>query len=190
MIWGLEGHHAWTPPGALEPAIVLNRSHDDAGKPIWPRYTLVEVPGLMGLGDAEAINDAKVGRPGENARLSQRRGKSVGYVGMVQARSLRALRLAESALREAFADCATEGRMDVSPHPGNVEFEDDPPKFFFARALGLDDPDAQGPPTAKTFGYERTFVLGLRMSDARYFDDETFSHAVTISKTNTTYEFT
>lgn len=180
--------HASTSDLAL-PALTLNLLEDEDGDPVWPRYKLVEVGGLMGLGDAEEINDPKVGQTGENPRLSQRRGKTVSYVGAVQARSLRDLRLAEAALRAAFADCTRQGLMDVTPHPDNPEFLDDPPKFYEARALGVELVDVQGPPTVTTFGFERTFILGLRMADPRYFDDETLRFTATITETNSIEEF-
>lgn len=172
MIRGLEARHLWTPPGLAEPALTLNKRIDDSGDVVFPHYRVDEIGGLMGLGDIEEANDPKVGADGENARLTRRRGKSVSYSGLVRARSGDDLREAEADLRAAFEDATAEGRMDVVLHPMHPKFGSELPKFYLARALGLECGDVQGPPTATTFGFERGFVLGLRMSDPHYFDSE------------------
>jgi hypothetical protein len=172
MIRGLEARHLWTPPGAEEAALTLNERVDDEGTPTFPHYSLEEIGGLMGLGDVEEANDPKVGEDGENPRLARRRGKSVSYAGLVRARSLDDLREAEADLRAAFEDVSAEGRMDVVLHPLHPKYETELAKFYLARALGLECGDIQGEPTVTTFGFERGFVVGLRMSDPHYFDAE------------------
>lgn len=172
MIRGLEARHLWTPPGAAEPAIVLNEVVDDAGAPVFPRFKLEEIGGLMSLGEVEEANDPKVGADGENPRLARRRGKSPSYAGLVQARSADSLREAEAELRAALEDVSAEGRMDVTLHPLHPKYATEEPKFYLARALGADIGDAQGEPNVTTFGYERGFVVAFRMSDPHYFDAE------------------
>ncbi len=184
MIWGIEGRHAWTPPGADEPAIVLGRELDDAGVRVWPHLKLDRISGLHSLGDSEDRRDPRIGQIGEITRHSKRRGKTVTYEGRIRARSLKTLREAEADLRAAFAEQEAEGRMDVTPHPLNTEFAGEPAKFFTARALGIDIIDRQ-----EQRGYTRFFVLALRLGDPRYFDDETETFNRVTVKTNTRYEW-
>lgn len=184
MIWGIEGHHAWTPPGEDRAAIELGRLFDDRGDAVWPHFKLRRVGGLMSLGDPEDNRDIPVGRIGELTRLANRRGKTVTYEGDIIARTLIELRTGEATLRAAFAEQSTEGRMDVSPHVLNTAFRDVPPKFFTARALIAEVIDEQG-----SSRWSRPFVVGLRMGDPRYFDEETESYSLTIAATDTTYAF-
>jgi hypothetical protein len=179
MIAGIEGHHAWTPPGASEPAIVLGRTHDDAGELVWPHFKLLRVTGLGSTGEPEDNRDRPPGRGGETARLSRRRGKSVVYEGEVKARTLLELREAEATFRAAFDGLETEGRMDAYWHPLLAEFEEAPAKFYEARALTADIVDVQA-----TTRWDRPFVVGLRMGDRRYFDEAGEMHAVEVKETN------
>lgn len=184
-IWGIEGIHAWTPPGASEPAIELGRVKDDLGVLVWPRYKLRVVSGLMSLGDPEDNRDAPVGRIGEISRLAYRRGKTVVYEGTIKARTLLELREAEADLRAAFADQSAEGRMDVSPHPLDTQWTGVPAKFYEARAMTCEIPDNQSTQT-----WDRNFVVAVRMSDPRYFDEETEVHKATITETLKVVAFT
>jgi hypothetical protein len=160
--------------------IVLGRAHDDAGEPVWPRFKLQRITGLGSTGEAEDNRDRPPGQNRETPRLSRRRGKSVVYEGEVKARSLLELREAEAMFSAAFDGLETEGRMDVSWHPLLAEFAAVPAKFYEARALTADIVDVQG-----TTQWDRPFVVGLRMSDRRYFDEETESHSVEVKETNT-----
>ena len=80
--------------------------------------------------------------------------------------------------------------MDVSPHPLNEAFAEEPAKFYTARPLALDISDEQPSPFGDSMGFERVFLLALRMGDPRYFDEasETLG-PLTLVKTNTTYTF-
>lgn len=178
MIPGVEGIHAWTPPGASEPAIELNRIKADDGSPVWPRYPVRAIPGLKSLADPEDNRDRPPGRRGELTRLSERRGKTVVYEGAIEARSLLELVEGDAALRAAFAEISTEGRMDVFWHPLLAAFSAVPPKFYEARALTCDIVDVQN-----SKRWERLFVIGLRNGDGRYFDEESLTHVVEITKT-------
>ena len=171
---GIEGLHAWTPPGASEPAVVLGEAP----------YLLKGIVGLESLGDSEDNSDLKVGAVGENDRRSERRGKTVVYEGRIVAdpdssTPLLDMREAAAALRAAFADLTTLGRMDMSAHPDNVELAGTTPKFLEARALNVDIPDQQA-----TKQFERPFVIGLRMKDPRVFEEAAVVHSVETTETS------
>lgn len=185
MIAKIEGIHAWTPPGAVEAAIEMGRTRTDLGAPVWPRFKLERITGLGSMGEPEDNRDRPVGRGNEIARLSKRRGKTVVYEGTLQARSLLELREAEVLFAAAFDDEDTEGRMDVSWHPLLTAFAAVPAKFYEARAMTADIIDTQS-----TTQWDRPFVVGLRMGDRRYFDEESEVREVKLSETDTPLEFT
>lgn len=137
------------------------------------------------LGEPEDVRDRPPGAAREIARRSVRRGKTWVYEGILKARTLMQLREAEALFRAAFDDLEGEGRMDVTWHPLLTAFAEVPPKFYEARALTADIIDSQD-----TRNFERPFVVGLRMSDRRYFDEESEVHTVEVKNTNTTYDFT
>jgi hypothetical protein len=169
-IGGIEALHGWRPPGASEPAVTLGEGP----------YRIIEITGLSSLGDSEDNRDLLVGAVGERARPSERRGKTVAYVGRIEAETLLELREAEAALRAAFADETAEGRMDLAAHPDNVELAGQTPKFYEARALNCDIPDVQA-----TKRFWRPFVIGLRAGDPRVWDAETGSVDLSVSHTAT-----
>lgn len=173
MLPGVEGIFDWTPPGAAEPAITLN---DRSGVSPW--FKVIRITGLHSIGDAEDNRDPRIGGLGEITRPSQRRGKSCTFEGSIQAASLRELREARDTLAAAFSDLTREGRMDCVWAAGNVEFEDAPPVFFEARALLAEVVEEQG-----TKGWNRPFVIGLRLGDPRHFDEETELFEATITNT-------
>jgi len=179
-IAGIEGIHAWTPPGAGAAAVELGRVKDVGGALVWPRYELRGISGLGSLGDPEDNRDQPPGQSREIVRLSERRGKTVVYEGPIKARNLRELRQAEADLRAAFAEEELEGRMDVSWHPLDTQWVGVSEKFYLARALTCDIADKQ-----EDRRWVRWFVVGVRLGDARYFDEETEAHSVKIEKTNT-----
>lgn len=184
MIGGKEAIHAWTPPGADEPAIELNRVKDDAGVAVWPRIRITEIDGLMSSGDPQDVRDLPVGRSAEIARKSLRRGKSPIYTCRIEARSLLELRTFEEEIRTAFQDQIGEGRMDVFWHPLNNEFADAPSVFYEARVLACNILDRQAGGT-----WYRNLVIGFRQSDARHFETETgITAEATIVNSNTEYE--
>lgn len=185
MIAGSEGIHAWTPPGASAVAVELGRVKADDGSPVWPRYTIKRVTGLGSTGDPEDNRDRPPSRGLEIPRRSERRGKTITYEGSIKARSLLQLREAEAALRAAFDGLNREGRMDVSWHPLLTAFAAEPSKFYEARALTCDVVEAQ-----EGQGWERLYVVGVRMSDRRYFDKESESQTVEITETNAAFSTT
>lgn len=189
MIGKSEAIHAWTPPGAAEPAIELGRVKDDAGALIFPCFTIKRLTGFGSVGDPEDNRDRPPGQQREQPRKSLRRGKTITYEGTLKARSLLELREAEALFTAAFDDLSAEGRMDAFWHPkllaARPAFAAIPPKFYEAKALTADIIDTQ-----ESQGWWRSYVVGLRMSDRRYFDEESEVHSVTLTNTNTTYDFT
>lgn len=173
MIWGLEGRHQW------DGGVILNRRVDDAGDLLLPRYKLARIGGLSSLGDSEDVRELPVGREGEVPRRSLRRGKTVTYEGVTQARSLDDLRQAEADLRSAFYDQRAEKLMVVTPHPDYASGS----RFYRARALAAEINDEQGAPVNVSLGYERSFIVSVRLSDPRYYDgvEQTESVLVLIS---------
>lgn len=178
MIPGIEGIHAWTPPGALEPAVELGRIKADDGSLVWPRYTITRITGLRSLGEPEDNRDRPPGRQIETPRLSQRRGKTITYEGKIKAQTLLELGEAEDALLAAFDNLATEGRMDVFWHPLLTSHADLPTVFYEARALTCDVVEVQ-----ESRYWERGYVVGLRASDRRYFDEETEVYMAAFAQT-------
>lgn len=181
MILGIEARHAWTPAGASEPAVVLNKIRE--GGKVWPRYVLHRVTGLGSLGEPEDLRRARVGAIGEIAEPSLRRGRTVTYEGDVLARSLLELREAEQALRDAFASLE-EGRMDVTPHPENGELSALVPVYFEARPLTCEIADVQ-----ESKDWRRPFVIALRQGDPRHFESDQDSHSAEITTTAVGEEF-
>jgi hypothetical protein len=160
---GLEATHTWN-----NGVVLNNRGTSPATRPD-PCYKLDRIGGLKSLADPEDQRDAGTGRAGEIERLSVRRGKTLTYEGMIQSRSLAGLRTAESTMTAAFYEMAA-GVMLMQPLPGAAW----PTRQFHARCLTLDIPDEQVVPyTRWSRGYERPFALGLRMSDARFYDPTT-----------------
>lgn len=185
MLPGQEGRHAWTPPGAEEPAVTLGLRRDDEGNPVWPYFQIRRITGTRSAGEAEDNASARVGGLGLNPERSERRGKTVVYECTIKARTLRELREAEDTLQAAFADISEVGRMDCTWHPENAEFASAPPVFFEAKCLTCDIPDDQA-----TKGWDRLFVVAFHQYDPRHFDEETEAHEVEISETNVAVEFT
>jgi hypothetical protein len=180
MIAGIEGIHAWTPPGAGAAAVELGRIIDNAGTKIWPHFTIDRLTGLMSTGEAEDNRDRPPGRGIEIPRRSVRRGKTVVYEGRIRARSLLQLREAEAALRAAFDDNSAEGRMDVDWHVLFTAASAIPAKFYEARALPCEIEDVQGGEK-----YERSYVVGLRMGDRRYWDAAAKTSSLATAETRT-----
>jgi len=192
MIAGIEGLHAWTPPGASEPAVVLGQrsglllasgsgSGDDVGA---PRLKIVEVGGLHALSPTEDNRDPRIGDIGSTARPSERREKSVTYTGVLEAETLRELREGEQLLRDAFAEVNREGRMDVAWHPDNDEFADAPPVFYEARPVLCEIVDRQ-----VNKRWHRPVVIGLVLGDPRHFEADA-AHSVEIKESDLAVDFT
>jgi Concanavalin A-like lectin/glucanases superfamily/Polysaccharide lyase/Phage tail protein len=154
-ILGIEARHQWNGGATL-------------GDPTAsPRVKVVAISGLRSLPEPEDIRDNAMGRRGEIPRNSYRRGKTLVYELLLQARTLADLRQLASELAAAFDDLR-DGRMLVTPDP---EYAAGFSRFFRARALSLDEgPEIFNPHAAWQF--EQPFALGLRMADTQYYDPQ------------------
>lgn len=174
MIAGIDGIHSWTPPGAGAAAVVLGEAP----------YKITEITGLDSLAATEDNRDPRIGGIGTIPRPSQRREKSITISGWIVCDSLLELHEAKAALRAAFALVNGEGRMDVAWDPALAEMAAVPAKFYEARPVLCEIVDRQ-----EKRGYKRRFVLGLVNGDGRYFDEESELYEVTMTNSNTSYEF-
>lgn len=172
-VGGIEALHSFTRPGETEPAITLGKG----------LFRLLEITGLGSIGEVELNSDARVGAIGENIRPSDERGKSLAYVGRIMATSLLELREAEAELRGALAGWRREGRIDIAPHPDNVELAGQAPKFYEAKVVSCDVIDKQA-----TKSWNRNFVIGLRMGDPRVFEEGDEAYAAEITETTVSGE--
>lgn len=134
---------------------------------VWPRYRLIEIPGFKSLGDLEDNRDLPAGRGREIPRRALRRGKAHTYQGVIEARTQIELDVGIDAM---FSACAGTGealigvvsKLTGGPAPFN----------YHARITALDIPESQPEPSsinAVTYGHQRSFSLGVRMSDSRFF---------------------
>jgi hypothetical protein len=152
---GLNGIHTWNDGVALNDLSV------------WPRYRLLRIPGLHTRPEMEDTRDQPAGRLGEIARRAILRGKNLVYEGVLEARNQDELEQARDALLAAFTT-TTEGRMSITRADGSDPF------FYTARCTALDPPEELPDAAAlhrSTYGYERAFTLGLRLSDPRFYSD-------------------
>lgn len=157
---GLNGIHTW------KGLVAIN---DLAN---WPRVKLINISGLQTLPELSDSRDMPAGRAGEIPRRSLRRGKSLVYSGRLEARSQAELDDFRFQLMSAFGDSTDEGRMDITPMTGFTN----PAMYYTARVMALDIPEEQPEKAAlkrRTFGYERGFTLGVRLSDARFYEAAT-----------------
>jgi hypothetical protein len=130
-----------------------------------PNYWVETIPGLQSLPDAEDLRDLATGRSGEIARRSVRRGKTITYNGSVRARSAADMRSGMAALTAAFQDMV-EGQMVITPNPS---YAPGVTRTYNARALSCDPGDEVLDPNAR-WPFQMPFVIGLRMSDPRFYD--------------------
>jgi hypothetical protein len=155
VILGLEARHTWN-------GIITLNNLDS-----YPRFSVQTIQGLRSKADAEDNRDPSTARRGEIPRKSRRRGKTITYEGMTEARNDLDLRQAESILSAAFEDIDNEGEMVITSHP---LFPDPPPPVLYrARAISCEVVEAVASPKKYTLGHERSFVLTLRLSDPRFY---------------------
>lgn len=156
MIPELEGIHVWD--GGV---ITLNDLS------AWPRYRVRELDGFGSTPDFAPEADDAIGRLGEVPRRGDRAGKTVTYLGEVEALTLLSLAEARAALIAAFAT-TDEKRMDVELPSGwaGAAIEE---RYFFARPLDCTVEGIQGSPRNASRGRNRVFSLALRMSDPRFY---------------------
>lgn len=158
---GTEGRLVW---GTGTDTLTLNDK--TAGL---PRYYVSTMGGWRSTGDVELPAEANTGRMGERPRLGFRRGKTITLEGVTQAQNLAALRSAEDDLIDAFWDTTQEQRLEIQTKatPGGVWV---PRYFLMARPVSVDGPEMQPvSPFRETSGYERSFVVTLRLSDPTFY---------------------
>jgi Phage tail protein len=154
-VLGIEARHQWNS------GVVLG---DDGAS---PRVKIEAVSGLRSLPEAEDNREPASGRRGEKVRSGFRRGKTLAYELLLQARSLADLRQLATELAGTF-DSLSEGRMLVTPDPDYIAGFS---RFFRGRALSLDEgPEILNPDAAWQF--QQPFALGIRMADARFYDPQ------------------
>jgi hypothetical protein len=173
---GIEARLVWND------GIVLNRRVDDADLPVYPHYAIDSIIGRGDTADADLNTEPRTGARGEIPRRSKRGGKTESYKGSIIARSLTDLRKAETAMKAAFDDLS-EGRLTIKPHPLLNLFYD---FYTRARVISLSIPDEQtAGPNRTSLGYERPFVLSVRLSDGLYLESserKKFSGAIVSNK--------
>lgn len=128
-----------------------------------PLYRLKELPGLHDLADREDPRTKKVGRPGENDYDASEGGKTVGYVGDLDAGDPATLLASGQALRAALA----RGLITITVVPNPLDpFADvaSPTWQYTAKTLSAIIPD-----TWAKLRFTREFTLMLRMSDPRFY---------------------
>jgi hypothetical protein len=155
---GLEVKHQWV--GADGAAVTLGEQAAN------PRYKLDRITGLFGLPEADDLRAPRAGGIGEIVYPGNARGKTVTYEGRIQAQSLQQLRQMAATLRRAFAHRSWQGRMDLVPLAayGTDEWS------FIARAVALDMDEDQDVSLRHTWGpFQRTFIIGLRLADPRFY---------------------
>lgn len=155
LVPGMEGRHSWN-------GLVLGDQE------VWPRHRVAEIAGLRATGDAEDVREPRTGMPGEIARRSFRRGKTVTYECVTEARSLAELRQAQAARSAAFEELDAEGVMTITTDP--LLPNAPPPVFFRARCLSL-IPGTERPadPGRMSMGFEQPFTVALRLADRRIY---------------------
>lgn len=150
---------------------------------VWPRYRLTGLPGFKSLGDLEDARDLPAGRGREIPRQALRRGKAFTYQGVIEARSQPELDAGIDALVAACVPTdeqrfAVTSKLPALPRDPTLPVSDTnpavtvPATWFMGRVTALDPPEQHPDPVAlrsDTYGYERTFALGVRMSVARFY---------------------
>jgi hypothetical protein len=134
---------------------------------VWPRYRLLEIPGFKALNELEDNRDLPAGRSREIPRKALRRGKPFTYQGIIEARTQVELDAGIDALFSACVGTSealitVSSRLTGGPAPFN----------YHGRVTALDIPESQPEASALnsvTYGHQRSFALGIRMSDARFF---------------------
>lgn len=156
---GLDGRHTWNS------AIVMEGDNETLESfPSEPYYVLTEIGGWRSLPDTELASDPAHSRHADVPRTSKRRGKTVAYTGSVVASNPSDMHeAADELLAEFFS--TEPGEMLVEPLVGGASY------FYRARPLSIvsDEKWIVGPHDSRSGGFERAYVLSLRMDDPRFF---------------------
>lgn len=156
---GMAGTHELGPGGPI-----LNQT-------IIPRYRLTAIPGFRSLGTLEDARDLPAGRSREIPRKALRRGKAFTYQGVVEAQNQDDL---DSMVDQLVAACAPtdEQLVSISPRLTGGGFY-----TYYGRITAIDIPEQHPDPSSlgrPTRGFERTFAIGVQMSDPRFLGQPQF----------------
>src|SRR5262245_23464158 len=131
-----------------------------------PRYKLDRITGIHSLPETDDDRRPRTAFLGEVTYPSYPRGKTVVYEGRIQATTLDNMRRMANNLRAACSERSVEQQVLITPHSswGSDDWG------YYARVLQLDLDDEQITSPYHARGpYQRGFVLGLRMSDPRFY---------------------
>ena len=132
-----------------------------------PRVKLDRVVGLHGLPEIDDHREANYAQAGEQVYITNNRGKTIGFEGRVQGRTLGELRNLSVLLRLAFSHTRqTEGDFTCRPNAA----VGGPTWKLRGRTLSFELDDEQLlARTAVPTPWQRSFIASVRMGDPRYF---------------------
>jgi hypothetical protein len=173
---GLDASHIWNN------AITLQGDSDAILTP--PYYLIRKLDGWRSLPDTEDSAETAQGRPGEIPRATRRAGKTVAYECVCVGRTPIQMHEGMDALLEAFQDTDPDGEMVVSPFTASFGSS----YFYRARVLALisDDEWIAGPSHTRSGGWERAFIVSLRMHDPHFYSTTAVSATGTAWTTGAT----
>jgi hypothetical protein len=151
---GLEGLHSYR-------GVTLNNNL------VMPRYRLKRITGLHSKAEADNLSDPAQGFMGELPRPGHKRGKTIVYIGKIEALSLPSMRVAESNLKAAFSQDGVEEYVTISPPAGRGGQS----IIYGARVLSCDIDDEISATMQDVILHKRDFTISLRQSNPRYFGD-------------------
>ncbi len=156
---GLDATHVWNN------AVTLQGDSDAILTP--PYYLIRKIDGWRSLPDTEDSAETAQGRSGEIPRSTRRAGKTVAYECVCVGRTPLQMHEGMDALLEAFQDTDPDGEMVVSPFTASFGSS----YFYRARVLALisDDEWIAGPSHTRSGGWERAFIVSLRMHDPHFY---------------------
>ncbi len=155
---GLEARHEVRSPNGQ--IVLLN---DQAAV---NRYKLDAIPNLYSRAESEDNRSSKVGRHGEVIYPSYKTGKTFTYEGRTQCRNLFDLQAVDTALRGACSEpyLETEFRLTHNPALATGEWR------YWARIISFtEDARWEFNPRHARSPFQRRFVIGVRMSDDRFY---------------------
>lgn len=166
---GLENTHIYTPSGGASLTMNLLQSGDSV---LLPRIKFEDMPGFRSLPDADNHRAPRTGRQGENVYRSLVRGKSWSVTGKLQAANLASLRALERSLMLALAERNLEGTWASVPLPAWADGEEVEAGHWEAELRVVQyEPDTsfKAGVSALPTAYQLGFLLGVQMSDARWY---------------------
>ena len=134
----------------------------------FPRYRLKRITGLHSKAEADNLSDPAQGYMGELPRPGHKRGKTIVYIGKIEALSLPSMRVAISTLKAAFSQDGVEEYVTISPPAGRGGQS----IIYGARVLSCDIDDEISATMQDVILHKRDFTISLRQHNPRYFGDE------------------